>query len=254
MVEIMIAIGIFALVLTAIFSSWTAILRASRVGLDAAASVQRARIAIRTIEDSLGSAECFAAHMQQHPEYYAFLAENGNEASLSFVARLAKSFPRSGRFGDFDVRRLTFSVEPGPEGGRQLVLRQNPILMEVDVDEREHPLVLAKNVQEFQIQFWDQKTSDWTDEWKDNLTNQLPKVVMVTLKLTDKPHSREPQEEITRIISLPATSVQPGWQRPVGAPGAVPGQPPPGTQPGITQQPGQPGQPGQVGLQLPGKP
>ena len=95
--------------------------------------------------------------------------------------------------------------------------------MGIDIDEKEHPLVLAKNVQEFQIQFWDAKLNDWTDEWLQ--TNQLPRVVMVTLKLSDKPHSTQPTEEITRIISLPATAVPPGWQRPMGA-GLVPGQQP----------------------------
>src|SRR5205814_2813945 len=43
LVEILVAIGILALVLAAIFSSWTAILRASKTGLDAAAAVQRSR-------------------------------------------------------------------------------------------------------------------------------------------------------------------------------------------------------------------
>ena len=233
LLEIMIAIGIFGLVLIAIFSTWTAILRAARVGHDAAASIQRARIAVRTIEDSLGSVESFTANQQ----YYAFLVDNGNEASLSFVARLAKSFPRSGRFGDLDVRRLTFSVESGIDSPRELVLRQSPILMEPDIDEREHPLVLAKNVQEFSVQLWDQKLGDWTDEWLQ--TNQLPTVVMVTLKLSDKPYSRTPTEEITRIISLPSVAVQPGWQRPVGGP--IPGQPlqPGGAQGGAQIAPGQ---------------
>jgi type II secretion system protein J len=240
LLEIMIAIGIFALVLTAIFSTWTAILRAAKVGHDAAASVQRARIAIRMIEDSLGSAESFTANQQ----YYSFVTENGNDASLSFVARLAKSYPRSGRFGDLDVRRLTFSVEAGIDSPRELVLRQSPILMEPDIDEREHPLVLAKNVQEFQIQLWDAKLGDWTDEWLQ--TNALPTLVMVTLKLSDKPYSRTPTEEITRIISLPSVAVQPGWQRPMGGP--VPGQLQ-GTQPGVTTQPGQPNQ-----VTIPGKP
>jgi prepilin-type N-terminal cleavage/methylation domain-containing protein len=45
LVEILIALGILSMVLAAIYSSWTAILRASKVGLEAAAAVQRARIA-----------------------------------------------------------------------------------------------------------------------------------------------------------------------------------------------------------------
>ena len=97
------------MVLAAIYSSWTAILRASKTGLDAAASAQRARVTVRVLEDSLGSAQSFAANLP----YYYFDAENGDSPVLSFVARLSKSFPRSGKFGDLDVRRVTFSVEGG---------------------------------------------------------------------------------------------------------------------------------------------
>ena len=123
----------------------------SKVGLDAAASAQRARITIRVLEDSLGSAQSFAANLP----YYYFDAENGDTPVLSFVARLSKSFPRSGKFGDLDVRRVTFSVEAAPDGSRQLVLRQNPLVMELRRDEKEHPIVLAKNVKGFEMQFWD---------------------------------------------------------------------------------------------------
>src|SRR5437899_10409569 len=151
LLEIMIAISIFSLVLAAIYSSWTAILRARKVAGDAAASVQRARISIRILEDSLGSVELFV----RNANYYSFVGENGSEASLSFVARLAKSFPRSGKFGDLDVRRLTFTVEQGSASARQLVLRQSSLLSEMDVDEKEHPLVLAKNVKDLELEFWD---------------------------------------------------------------------------------------------------
>lgn len=225
LVEIMVAIGIFSFVLAAIYSSWTAILRASKTGLEAAASAQRARITIRVLEDSLGSAQSFAANLP----YYYFDAENGSEASLSFVARLSKSFPRSGKFGDLDVRRVTFRVEPAPDGGRQLVLRQNPLVMDLDQDEIEHPIVLARNVKGFEMQFWasDKNPPDWVDEWREQKTNQLPALVMVTLQLADNPHSSRITEEITRIISLPAVTVQPVWQVPSSAnpPGAPPGSP-----------------------------
>lgn len=238
LVEIMVAIGIFSLVLTAIYSSWTAILRATKAGLEAAASAQRARITIRVLEDSLGSAQSF----QQNLPYYAFVAENGDEATLSFVARLSKFFPRSGKFGDLDVRRVTFSVEPAPEGGHQLVLRQNPLVMEPDIDEKEHPIVLAKNIKGFEMLFWaeDKNPPDWVDEWKEQKTNQLPRLVMITLKLADNPHSSQITEEITRIINLPAKTVLPVWQVPRGVGGPPGQQPPPGQVP-----PGQQPPPGQ---------
>jgi prepilin-type N-terminal cleavage/methylation domain-containing protein len=145
LLEIMVALALFGMIVAAIYSSWFAIMRGSKSGLAAAAAAQRSRVAVRTMEEALCSVRSFAADIQ----YYSFLAENGSsDASLSFVSRLSDSFPRSGKFGDFNVRRVTFSLESSESGsGSQLVLRQNPVLMELDKDEMEHPVVLAKEVQ-----------------------------------------------------------------------------------------------------------
>jgi type II secretion system protein J len=239
LVEILIAIGIFSMVLAAIYSTWTAILRASKVGLEAAAAVQRARIAGRTIEETLGSVQSFALNQS----YYAFVSENGSEATLSFVSRLSPSFPRSGKFAGLDVRRVTFSLEPAPDGGRRLVLRQTPLLMEMDKDEKNYPLVLARNVKEFKTEFWDTRQLDWVDEWKS--TNQIPVMVKVTLKLADNAYSSQVRQQVTRIVSLPSVTVQPGWQMPRTQPGpggVNPNNPnAPGTPPGNQPIPGSPG-------------
>ena len=247
LVEILVALGIFSLVLLAIYSTWTAILRSTKVGLDAAAAVQRARIAGRTIEETLGSVQSFSLNLN----YYAFVAENGSDATLSFVSRLSPSFPRSGKFAGLDVRRVTFSVESAPGGGRQLVLRQNPLLMDMDKDEKNYPLVLAKNVKEFKTEFWDQRMHDWIDDWKQ--TNQLPVLVRVTLSLADNAFSSQVRQSVTRIVSLPSVTVLPNWQAPrqapvpganPGAPGTVPGNP---SSPGVMPSPAVPGLPPTVG-------
>jgi len=234
LIEILIAIGILALIITAIYSSWTAILRATKVGLEASAAVQRSRMVVRVLEDSISSMQSFALNQP----YYSFVAENGDDATLSFVARLSKSFPRSGKFGDLDLRRVTFFIDRD----RQLVLQQAPLVMEMDVDEKEHPVVLAKNVREFSMQFWDPRARDWVEEWKQ--TNQLPRLIQFTLKLADSTRAQRPQEEVSRIVSVPAITVQPVWQMPrgVGGPPGAPGALPPGVlQPGAN--PGTPGGP-----------
>lgn len=211
LVEILMALAIFALVLTAIYATWAAILRGSRAGLSAAAQVQRERVAIQTFEQALTSARSFTLDMQ----HYGFVAENGAEAVLSFVARLPKSFPRGGRFGDFDVRRVAFSLEDGPDAQPQLVLRQCPLLMDFDEDEKEHPLVLAKHVKELLFEFWDTRLNEWTDVW--NQTNQLPKLVRVTLQMAppgQQMGAAAKVEEVSRVIALPSIAVPANWQRP----------------------------------------
>ena len=205
----MVAIAIFALLVTAVYSTWVLIIKSKQVSDEAVAQVQRQRIAIRTIEDSLTCIQSFQASMQ----YYQFIIENGQSPQLSFVARLPDVFPRNGRFGDMKLRRLTFSVENTSDSERDLVLRQNPILMDVDPDEQAVPLVLARNVQDFIVECWDTNQMDWADVW--DSTNSLPPMVRITLalgsNLKDK-NAKGPTLAISREITMPSGTMPSGIQ------------------------------------------
>ncbi len=247
LIEIMVALAVFGLVLAAIYASWTLIIKSAELGLSASARIQRERIALATLEESLGCVRSFQSDLR----HYGFVADNNDNGMLSFVAQLPESFPRGGRFGDFDVRRVTFSIEDGPDSGPELVLRQNPILMDVDEDERNHPLVLAKDVDKMTFEFWDERKGEWVDTW--DATNQLPKLLKLTLEFVRKdPRSSgmgfTKREKVARLIQLPSVMVPTALQRP-GVPGQAPGQVP-------GQVPGQPpagGVPGSVPGQLPGQ-
>jgi type II secretion system protein J len=176
LIEVMIAIAIFALLVAAVYSTWVVILKSAQVGQEAAAQAQRQRIAIRTIEDSLTCIQSFQASMQ----YYTFNVTNGDQATLSFVARVPDVFPRNGKF-DSNLRRLTFSTEPVSPTDNDLVLRQNEILKDMDQDEQATPLVLARHVKHFVIECLDTNTTDWLTEW--DSTNSIPMMIRITLTL-----------------------------------------------------------------------
>jgi hypothetical protein len=55
----MVAIAIFMILVAAVYSTWILILKSTRVINEAAAQVQRQRIAVRTIEDSLTCIQSF---------------------------------------------------------------------------------------------------------------------------------------------------------------------------------------------------
>ena len=135
---------------------------------------------------------------------------------LSFVARLpdTHSFPRSGRYGDFVVRRVMFSLEGGDMYGRDLVMRQWPIQMEMDEDEQNKPLVLAHNVKEFLIEPWDNRKGEWMDAWTE--TNQIPALIRVSLALGAGETGRPDQtlDTISRVLALPSITVPASWQTP----------------------------------------
>ena len=214
LIELMVTLAIFALLVAAVYSTWVLIIKSKQISDEAAAQVQRQRIAIRTIEDSLTCIQSFQASMP----YYVFLIQNGSSPQLSFVSRVPDVFPRNARFGDFNLRRLTFTLESVSGNEKDLVLRQNPILMDVDPDEQANPLVLARNVKDFVVECWDTNTMDWADNW--DSTNSLPPMVRVTLALGSNLKdngSAGPTLAIAREIAMPSgtmpSSAQGGGDR-----------------------------------------
>lgn len=184
LVEIMISMAIFGVVMIAIYSSWTSILRGSKVGLDAAAEAQRTRVAVRALREALTSAQLYLENIR----YYSFFADtSGDFAGLSLVSRLPISFPGSGLYGNQIVRRVSFSVEPGANGQNQFVLRQTPLLEPPDTASTPYTTVLAPNVNLFALEFWNTNTMEWDKEWP--WTNQLPKLVRVSLSV-GPPHQK----------------------------------------------------------------
>ena len=232
LIEIMVAIAIFMLVIAAIYSTWALVMRATVVGQNAAAQAQRQRIALRTIEDSLMCVQSFQASQK----YYSFIVENGEAATLSFAARVPDVFPRNGKFGDFNLRRVTFALEAGPDGLKNLVLRQNPILMDMDDDEKKFPLVLARNVKKFVVECWDTNKFEWISEWTD--TNSIPPSVRVGVVLATKPppglhdfSQAVPDTVVTRAFAMPSSMMPAAVQHgTVGGPPRGPGGPGGGVQ------------------------
>ena len=203
LIEIMVAIAIFMMVLAAIYSTWALVTRATIVGQSAAAQAQRERVALRTIEDSLMCCQSFQASQQ----YYSFILLNGNAPMFSFAARLPEVFPRNGKFGDFNLRRVTFSLENDTEftGEKNLVLRQNPILMDMDEDEQKSPLILARNVRKFGVECWDTNQFEWVTEWEN--TNAIPPMIRVELVMGGNPEAgaSAPDISIIRAFSMPSS-------------------------------------------------
>lgn len=232
LIEVLLAVGIFTMVITAIYSTWTSILRASRVGNDAAVDVQRSRVASRTLQDALVSAVIFEANIG----LYAFEADTSGEfAAFRFTARLPASFIGSGYFGDQRMRRVTFNVEPGDDGVGQLMLRQVPLMQTNFIPEQIHTVVLAREITSFKAEFWDARDG-WIPEWE--RTNRLPIQVRFQLAFGEPVERDQPGREVTiRTIHLPATHVPgqiqvPRTARVPGAPTAPPAGPAPAPGPG----------------------
>ena len=180
LLELLVAMFVFAMVLTSLYMTWRVLMRSNVAALELAAEAQRKRLAVQTIEEALNAAVLFAAS----PTNYAFIADTtGAAAALSFVAHLGTGFPGSGRFDGESVRRLWFQVEPGPGGDGWLVMRQASMLAALDDPTQAFPVPLSRNVSEFRLEFWDERQGEFAEEW--TLTNRLPALVRMTLGFAD---------------------------------------------------------------------
>ncbi len=210
LLEIMIASAILVIVIASVYSVWYSILRGAKVGSKAAETVQRARIAMRAVEDALSTSQMFILNGR----HYSFVADTTSDPdlmSLSLVSRLPASYPGSAIFGDLAVRRVTFTVEPGTNGTPDLVLRQVPVMMATNEVGKEYAIHLARDVKFFRMEFYDQQTGEWVPEWAN--TNQIPRTVRIALALGGslaKPD--QPSQVITRVVTVPSSAVLPQYQ------------------------------------------
>ena len=188
LLEVMLAIGIFAFVMVAIYACWSSIMRGTRIGLAAAAEVQRTRVAIRSLEEALAGAVMYT----DNPIYYGFYADTtGDYAYISFVARLPESFPGSGLFPGQSMRRVTFRVDES----KNLLLSQSTLL---DVSEQPYTITLAPKAAVFALEFYNPRMNEWIPEWI--ATNALPSLVRVAMDFGDK------KRDAVTVRSIPLTA------------------------------------------------
>lgn len=212
LLEVMISMAIFMMVMTAIYSTWVAILRGSKAGLQAAANAQRARISMRCLQEALTT----AVNFPENGKFYRFFAvSEGEFADIEFTARLPASFPGVGRFSGSIMRRVQFRVEPADGGNNELVVYQKPLFLPEDSQAEPYRLVLSPNVSSFLVEFFDFNQQGYVKEWKD--TNRLPALVQVAIGQPQGQAKDAPVDVNFNFINIPAG-------RPGGLP--VPGRGP----------------------------
>jgi type II secretion system protein J len=214
LIEVMVAMTVFSLVMVSLYSTWRIISQSTGAALKLTARAQRTRIATQSIESALMGAQLF----QGNAPLYSFLVDtSGKYSAISFATIVSDGFPGSGFFQGERLRRVTFTVEN--EG--ELVLRQNSLLAPSEGDFETHPVVLAREVSAFQLEFWDLQRGEYVPEWL--FTNRLPQVVRVTLGIGQEGrYSKQPLQRVTRVIRIPSSAVASALQ---GQP--LPGSPPP---------------------------
>lgn len=204
LVEILISMGILMVIISAVYASWTAILRSAKVGIKAAEQAQQSRMAMKCMEQALASTVYFT----ENSAYYSFETDTSTDfAFLSFATRLSPDFPGSSLFPNEPTRRVTFEVIQGPNGGNDLRMTQMPLLQILQGTEEAYPITLVSNVSHFTLEFWDDQSQDWAFEWTD--TNSVPQLIRFSVgfgKENNSPYAKEEVQSKTVFIAGMAIS------------------------------------------------
>jgi prepilin-type N-terminal cleavage/methylation domain-containing protein len=200
LVEVLLAVTILSLIITAVYSTWSASLMAWRRGGDASAVFQRQRIVMDTLTELAQSVVFFSG---ESAGLYAVTGTSkpGWGDAVSFVTASDVLLPPSEAI-DAGMRRVTISLEQDEYGRMYLAIVNSPAVSagETNITAELQAHVLSMDVSGFSVRYLDPRDNAWYDKWEDG--NVLPLAMEFTV-MFGREGDRLPPVVVTRAIDLP---------------------------------------------------
>jgi prepilin-type N-terminal cleavage/methylation domain-containing protein len=218
LLEIMLAVTILAVIITAVYNTWSAALTAWKRGTQITDTFQRQRIVLDTLSELTTSAVFYGAK----PELYAVTGTHSDTAgdSVSFVTASDVLLP-PGEGIAAGMRRVTLSLENDKDGNVFLGLVNAPALEDPDADTQNLIHVLSADVTGFTVRYLDPQNATWVDHWEEK--TRTPSALEFTVTFRAGSAGTAPVT-VTRQVDIPAAlyAQEHGGQMPLLA---VPGVP-----------------------------
>jgi type II secretion system protein J len=196
LLEVMLAVTIFAIVITAVYGIWSVSLQAWRRGENAAAMFQRQRIVLESLSELTKSAVYFGSN----PSMYHLSGRHDENAGdlISFVTASDALLPPS-EMSIAGMRRVTIWLAKDQLDRPVLAIANAPALEIEDAP----PLpshVLSTDVSGFSVRYWHASMSEWRDDWQED--NSIPDAIEFTVTFGGTGDG-EPPMAVTRSIEFP---------------------------------------------------
>jgi prepilin-type N-terminal cleavage/methylation domain-containing protein len=202
LMEILLAVAILSIVITAVYNTWSAALNAWRRGTDASEVMQRQRIVMDVLTELTQSAVFFTASAQL---YTVVGTKNpGLGDSVSFVTASDAFLPPS-EATDAGMRRVTISVEEDQYRRTYLAIVNQPALRPED-DSSAEPLqahVVSMDVSGFFVRYLDPRDGTWSDKWEEP---DIPPLAMEYTVVFGHQGDRLPPAVVTRAVDIPVAT------------------------------------------------
>ena len=198
LVEVMLAIMILSLIITAVYGVWSASLKAWKRGGEASAVFQRQRIVMETLTELAQSAIYFSAA----PELYAITGAKTPSLgdSVSFVTASDAFLPPS-EANDIGMRRVTISLERDEYQRTYLAIVNQPALVTDDKSKKDlQAHVVSMDVSGFYVRYLDPRDGSWAEKWEE--PNLIPSAMEFTV-VFGQPGDAIAPVTVTRAIDLP---------------------------------------------------
>lgn len=198
LLEVMVSIGILALVGTLIYGAFDGMSRSRRGLGEINDRYHQGRGAIARLSRELQSAFLSAHQPLQliHAvRQTAFIGKNGTPADR--VDFTSFSHRRLGRDAhESDQNELGYFASRDPEADRPKIdlVRREAKYIDLEPDKGGVVQVVAEDIESFELEYLDPQTGEWTDTWDSTQAagqlNRLPLQVKITLVLNGGPHGQ----------------------------------------------------------------
>ncbi len=210
LIELLLALAIFAVVMTMAGASFWSIMKAWNRGNALLDQLHYGEFAM----DQLVSALRSAAWFPSKPESYGFwLDDSGGtgphaENVISWVTGGSAFLPPESEYRD-GLHRLSVTVE-GTGRKRALHVSAWPHIVEDPKDASPEEYAVAAGVSGLSCEWYDFEEESWSQDWEE--TNSLPKLVRLTLTMQPQGEQRDPYV-LQRLVTLEVAPDLPGREK-----------------------------------------
>ncbi len=213
LLELLIALGITALLVTAAVQAHVSISAAQERARGGHNRDRSALVLLDRIERELEGTMLVVRSEREdrlgHP--YVFIGEDrvfgsGDSDAIRFIT-LTPARPPGGEISG-GIRMVSYGVEPSADEGFDLLRQEEPLPdgleKRIFLDEAQ---VVIEQMASFQLRYQDGETGEWVERWDStdlSLLDQLPQAVEVTVQLyqTNEDEELEPGQEHQRVAYL----------------------------------------------------
>ena len=202
LLEVLLAVAVLGMLITCVYSTWSAALNSWRRGSDVSEAFQRERVVMDALKDLTQSAIFFTPSAA----LYAFVATKnpGLGDSISFVTASDAFLPPSETVSA-GMRRVIISLEQDQYRRTYLAIVNEPALRPDDDKSLEPPQahVISMDVSGFYVRYRNPQDGIWSEKWEED---QFPPSAVEYTVVFGERDGRNPPLVITRPVDIPVAA------------------------------------------------